>query len=165
MEAPIETGYPRRHGRTDSAALQTLQQTLSSFALGMCIVTVAIALATDTDTPYLNEFLYGSGSEEGILSLVFLIVSSLAWSIYLGTLTMEPVTLPGWEQSSRTMCFVWTFLPLLLWVLVCRVGPIGSALLIGARHPYRGPKEATGLRSIAGAAKVGQDRLFTSFQP
>ena len=54
------------------------------------------------------------------------------------------------------MCFVWTFLPLLLWVLVCRVGPIGSALLIGARHPYRGPKEATGLRSIAGAANVGK---------
>ena len=149
MEAPIETGYPRRHAPTDSAAMQTLRQRLSSFALGMCIATLMIALVTATDTPYLNEFLYGSGSEEGILSLVFLIVSSLAWGIYLGTLTMEPVMLPAWEQSSRMMCFVWTLLLRILWVLVCRIGPLGSAFLSGVRHPYRGPEEATGLRSIA----------------
>ena len=129
--------------------MQTLRQTLSSFALWTSIVTVAIALATATDTPYLNEFLYGSGSEEGILSLVFLIVSALAWGIYLGTLTMEPVMLPFWEQPSRIPIVLWTFLPRILWTLVCRVGPLGAALLIGARHPYRDPDEPTGLRRIA----------------
>ncbi len=125
-----------------------LLHTLSSFALWTSIVTLAIALVTAAEMPYLNEFLYGRGSES-IPSLLFLIVSAFSWSLYLGTLTMEPVMLPAWEQASRSMGALLMLLPSILWIFICYVGPGGSALLIGKSHPYRDPDEPTGSRIIA----------------
>lgn len=52
-----------------------------------------IALATVTDMPYADEFLYGRGSE-CIVPLAFLIVSALTWGFYLGAITLEPAMLP-----------------------------------------------------------------------
>ena len=148
----METAVNRQSARSDApidlATLACLLNTLSRLALIASIATLMIALATATDIPYADEFLDGRGSE-CVLSLLFLIVSSFTWALYLGTLTMEPVILPVWEQASRSIGALLTLLPRILWAVVCRVGPLGAALLIGASHPYRDPDEPTGLRRIA----------------
>ena len=128
--------------------MPSLLNTLSLFALLSCIGVLAFRLVTAADLPYEDEFLYGRGLE-CVVALAFLVVSALSWGLFLGALTQEPVMLPAWEQSSRIMAVLWMFLLRILRVLVCRIGPLGGAFLIGAKFPYRNPDEATGLRSVA----------------
>ena len=148
MEASAEIRTPRRDERTDATTLSALLNTLSSFALWMTIATLALALVTGTETPYIEDFLNG-GESEGILPIVFLLVSSLTWGFYVGYLTVEPVMLPAWGRPSRIMVVVRTFLFRNLWALVRRIGKLFSAFLLGAIHPYPDPDEASGLRSVA----------------
>ena len=147
MEVPVEIYSPRSRIRRGPATVQGLLRTLSLFALMSSIAMLAIAMTTVADMPYEDEFLYGRGYE-CIVALAFLAVSALSWGLYLSALTLEPVMLPAWEQPSRIVRVVWTFLLRILPALVCRIGPLGSAFLIGARFPYRDPDEATGLRSF-----------------
>ena len=114
----------------------------------MTIATLALALVTGTETPYIEDFLNG-GESEGILPIVFLLVSSLTWGFYVGYLTVEPVMLPAWGRPSRIMVVVRTFLFRNLWALVRRIGKLFNAFLLGAIHPYPDPDEASGLRSVA----------------
>ena len=148
MKAPVEIRSSSQHPRTDATTLPALLNTLSSFALWMSIATLALALVTATDTPYIDEFLNGRGSE-GILPLTFVIVSTLTWGFYVGFLTLEPVLLPAWGHPSRIVVVVRTFLLRNLWTLVRRIGKLCGAFLIGEIHPHRDPEEPSGLRYFA----------------
>ena len=134
--------------RTDPVTVTGLLNTLSLFALWISIAMLALALVTATDTPYIDNFLHG-GESEGILPIMFVIVSTLTWGLYVGFLTLEPVMLPAWGRPSRIMVVVRTFLFRNIWTLVWRIGKLCSAFLLGATHPHRDPDEATGLRSFA----------------
>ena len=148
MEVPVDIHSARIPARTDTTIMPDLLNTLSMFALMIGSALLSIALATATDMPYTDEFLYGRG-HECILPLMFLVVSALIFGLYIGALTLEPMLLPAWEQSVRVMRVVRTFLLRNLWVLVRRIGILCSAFLIGARFPYREPDEVTGLWRIA----------------
>ena len=148
MEAPVEIRSSGHHPRTDATTLPALLNSLSLFALWISIAMLALAFVTATDTPYIDEFLNGRGSE-GILPIMFVIVSTLTLGFYVSFLTLEPVMLPAWGPPSRIVVVVRTFLFRNLWTLVCRIGKLCGAFLLGEIHPHRDPDEAIGLRSVA----------------
>lgn len=148
MKASVEIRSSSHHARTDATTPPALLNTLSKFALWMSIATLSLALVTGTDTPYIDDFLSGRDSE-GILPIVFLFVSALTWSFYVGFLTLEPVMLPAWGRPSRIVVFVRSLLFRNLWTFVCRIGKLCGAFLIGEIHPRRDPEEPSGLRYFA----------------
>lgn len=122
--------------------------TLMGFFLAISLVMFVIGLFAAQNMFHQDEFLYAIGFAF-ILPLAFFMLLSSILAFHIGAVVFEPMMLAVWEQPSRFLRFLWTYLPRILWALVCRVGPLGAALLIGARHPYRDLCEATGLRSIA----------------
>ncbi len=148
MKTAVDRKSARSTTLTDLATLARLLNTLVRFALVMSLAMLAIDLASTPDMPSPDEFMYAIGSA-GILPLTFFLVSTYISLIYIGAVRFEPEMLAVWEQASRIPIILWTLLPRILWALVCLVGPLGAALLIGASHPYRDPDEATGSRRVA----------------
>ena len=145
MELLVDIRTGSSTARTDTKTVTCLLITLSLLALVMSFAVFAIEPAYVPDTPYLGDFLYVIASK-CILHLTFLAKLVFISTIYISAITLEPVLLSAWEQSSRILIVVWTFLLRNLWTLVCRICKLCIAFLTGPVHP---PDEPTGLRSFA----------------
>lgn len=148
MELLVDIRTGSYTARTDTKTVTCLLITMSLLALVMSFAVFAIEPADVPDTPNLGDLLYAIASK-CILHLAFLAKLVFISTIYIGAIALEPVLLSAWEQSSRILIAVWTFLFRSLWALVCRISKLCRAFLLGAIHPHRDPDEATGLRCFA----------------